>query len=98
MAAQTLKFQKGDTVTYQDVDMEHYSRGYGLMYETKKAQVVEVYYKLSNGECVPESKLTLVPTKGTSQVLESTKETSQVLESTKGTSVLETQKSPSNGQ
>lgn len=61
------QFKKGDTVTYQDVDMEHYSRGYGLIYETKKAQVVEVYYKLSNGECVPESKLTLVPKKENSK-------------------------------
>jgi len=62
MAAQTKTFRVGDKVTYQDVDMEYYSRGYGLSYETKTAEIVEVYYKLSNGECVPASKLTLVKT------------------------------------
>lgn len=87
MASQTQTFRVGDKVTYEDVDMEYYSRGYGLAYETKTAEVIEVCYKLSNGECVSARKLKLVKkdesTKGTSQVLEPTKETSQVLESKK---------------
>lgn len=62
MAAQTQNFKVGDKVTYQDVDMEYYYRGYGLSYETKTAQVIEVCYKLSNGDCVPASKLSLVKT------------------------------------
>lgn len=93
MASQTQKFKEGDKVLYRDIDMEYYSRGYGVIYETKTAHVTEVYYKLSNGECVAEEKLTLVtkepsPTKGTSQVSEATK----------GTSLSGTQTPPSNGQ
>ncbi len=44
------KFKIGDKVTYQDVDMESYSRGYGIS------------YKLSNGETVEEKKLVKVDT------------------------------------
>ena len=54
------KFKIGDKVTYQDVDMESYSRGYGISYETKTATVVSIVYKLSNGETVEEKKLTKV--------------------------------------
>jgi hypothetical protein len=54
------KFKIGDQVTYQDVDMESYSRGYGISYETKTATVVSIVYKLSNGETVEEKKLTKV--------------------------------------
>jgi hypothetical protein len=54
------KYKIGDKVTYQDVDMEYYSRGYGLSYERKTATVVSIVYKLSNGETVEESKLTKI--------------------------------------
>jgi hypothetical protein len=93
MASQTQKFKAGDKVSYRDIDMEYYSRGYGVIYETKTAQVIELYYKLSNGECVAEEKLSLV-TKEPSQVSEATKEPSP----TKETSLSETQTPPSNGQ
>jgi hypothetical protein len=61
------QFKIGDVVQYKDVDMEYYSRGYGINYETKTAQIVSICYKLSNGETVEEKKLVLVsPTQGTS--------------------------------
>lgn len=93
MASQTQKFKEGDKVSYRDIDMEYYSRGYGVIYETKTAQVIEVYYKLSNGECVAEEKLSLIKPETSP-----TKETSQVSEATKGTSLSGTQTPPSNGQ
>jgi hypothetical protein len=51
------QFKIGDVVQYKDVDMEYYSRGYGINYETKTAQIVSICYKLSNGETVEEKKL-----------------------------------------
>jgi hypothetical protein len=53
----TQTFKIGEKVTYQDVDMESYSRGYGINYETKNATIVSVCYKLSNGEVVEAKKL-----------------------------------------
>ncbi len=57
METQAKMFKVGDKVTYQDVDMEFYSRGYGITYETKTSTVVGVYYRLSNGDMIEESKL-----------------------------------------
>ncbi len=79
------QFKIGDVVQYKDVDMEYYSRGYGINYETKTAQIVSICYKLSNGETVEEKKLVK-------------KETSLVPESRPETWPSETQKPLSNGQ
>lgn len=54
------KFKIGDTVTYKTVDMEYYSRGYGLSYETKGSTIVAICYKLANGDTVEQKQLTLV--------------------------------------
>lgn len=57
MTTQTYQFKIGDTVTYKDLDMEYYSRGYGINYETKTGVIVGICYKLSNGEVIEEKKL-----------------------------------------
>lgn len=57
-----MNFKIGDTVKYEFWDGEE-GRGYGWFMNTAKAKIVSVYYKLDNGEVVPESKLTLVPPK-----------------------------------
>ena len=57
------KFKIGDVVTYKTVDMEYYSRGYGLSYETKGSTIVSICYKLANGDTVEEKQLQLVESK-----------------------------------
>jgi hypothetical protein len=65
----TLQFNIGDKVTYQTLDEEYYSRGYGCIMETKTSQIVEVYYKLANHEIVAQSKLQkVVPKQPTAAV------------------------------
>lgn len=59
----TPTFTIGDTVTYKTVDMEHYSRGYGIRYETKGSTIVSICYKLANGDTVEQSQLVLVESK-----------------------------------
>jgi hypothetical protein len=59
----TPTFTIGDTVTYQTVDMEYYSRGYGLNYETKGSTIVSICYKLANGDIVEQKQLVLVESK-----------------------------------
>lgn len=54
------KFKVGDKVTYETVDMEYYSRGYGLSMETKGSTIVAVYYEMANGDRIREDKLLLV--------------------------------------
>lgn len=61
METQAQKFEIGDKVTYKDLDMEYYSRGYGISYETKTARIVSICYKLSNGDTIDERRLVLVP-------------------------------------
>lgn len=56
-------FKVGDVVTYKTVDMEYYSRGYGLSYETKASTIVSVCYKLANGDTVEQKQLLLVESK-----------------------------------
>jgi hypothetical protein len=60
---QTVTFKLGDTVTYETVDMEYYSRGYGLSYETKASTIVAICYKMANGDLMEGSKLLLVESK-----------------------------------
>lgn len=55
-----MSFKISDTVTYETLDQEYYSRGYGLSKETKVSTIVSIYYKLANGEIVEERKLVLV--------------------------------------
>ena len=56
-------FKVGDTVTYKTVDMEYYSRGYGISYETKGSTIVSICYKLANGDIVEQKQLVLVESK-----------------------------------
>jgi hypothetical protein len=58
MTTQTSQFKVGDKVIYRTVDMEHYSRGYGIAYEIKVAKIVSVCYTLDNGDTVEETRLT----------------------------------------
>jgi hypothetical protein len=59
----TPTFKIGDVVTYKTVDMEYYSRGYGLNYEVKASTVVSICYKLANGDIQEEKTLLLVESK-----------------------------------
>lgn len=47
----------GDTVQYKTVDMESYSRGYGISYETKVSKIREFRVILENGDSENPSKL-----------------------------------------
>jgi len=60
---ETVTFKLGDVVTYKTVDMEYYSRGYGLSYETKASTIVSICYKLANGDTVEQKQLLLVESK-----------------------------------
>ena len=51
------QFKIGDVVTYQTLDEEYYSRGYGVIMETKASTIVSICYKLANGDIVEERKL-----------------------------------------
>lgn len=42
----------GDVVTYTTLDIESYSRGYGVHYETKGSTIVALCYKLANGDTI----------------------------------------------
>lgn len=57
------KFSIGDIVTYETLDVESYSRGYGIHMESRASTIVSICYKLANGEIVEEKKLTLVQSK-----------------------------------
>ena len=57
---QTTAFNVGNVVTYQTLDEEYYSRGYGINYETKASTIVSIYYKMANGDMIEEKKLVLV--------------------------------------
>ncbi len=52
--------QIGDTVSYKTLDMESYSRGYGVSYERKTSTVTGVKIKLENGDMETPDKLTKV--------------------------------------
>ena len=56
----TPQFKIGDVVTYQTLDEEYYSRGYGISMETKASTIVSICYKLANGDVIEEKKLILV--------------------------------------
>lgn len=45
---------KDDVVSYKTVDMEYYSRGYGLSYETGTSKIRSVSYILENGYTISE--------------------------------------------
>jgi hypothetical protein len=57
------KFKVGDLVTYTTLDMEYYSRGYGLNYESKASTIVSICYKMANGDIQEEKTLLLVESK-----------------------------------
>ena len=60
-------FKVGDVVTYKTLDMEYYSRGYGINYETKGSTIVSICYKLTNGDTVEQNQLVLVESKSQEQ-------------------------------
>lgn len=60
------KFQVGQTVKYETLDEEYYSRGYGCIMETKRSQIVSICYKLANGDIMEERKLVLIESKSDS--------------------------------
>lgn len=63
MSVSEVTFKVGDVVTYRTVDMEYYSRGYGLSYETKASTIVSICYKLANGDILEQKQLLLVESK-----------------------------------
>ena len=60
-------FKVGDVVTYKTLDMEYYSRGYGINYEIKGSTIVSICYKLANGDTVEQNQLVLVESKSQEQ-------------------------------
>lgn len=56
---QTPSFKIGDKVKYETLDEEYYSRGYGVIMETKTSTIVSICYKLANGDIVEQKKLVL---------------------------------------
>lgn len=63
----SASFKLGDIVTYETIDEESYSRGYGLHKETKASTIVSVFYRLANGDIIEEKKLILVEQKEKAQ-------------------------------
>jgi hypothetical protein len=57
------KFSVGDVVSYETLDIESYSRGYGVHMESKASTIVSVCYRLANGDVIEERKLVLVQSK-----------------------------------
>lgn len=53
-------FRVGDRVTYETLDEEYYSRGYGCIMESKASTIVAVYYKMANGDMIRDEKLVLI--------------------------------------
>jgi hypothetical protein len=53
----TATFRVGDRVTYETLDEEYYSRGYGCIMETKASTIVSIYYKMANGDMIEQRKL-----------------------------------------
>ncbi len=51
-SSSSQQYKEGDTITYKTVDMEYYSRGYGVIYETKTSKVVQICYKMENGDTI----------------------------------------------
>jgi hypothetical protein len=58
----TATFRVGDRVTYETLDEEYYSRGYGCIMETKASTIVSIYYKMANGDMIEQRKLVPVDT------------------------------------
>jgi hypothetical protein len=58
----TARFRVGDRVTYETLDEEYYSRGYGCIMETKASTIVSIYYKMANGDMIEQRKLVPVET------------------------------------
>ena len=53
-------FQIGDVVTYETLDVESYSRGYGAHMESKASTIVAIRYIMANGDEIRPEKLVLV--------------------------------------
>lgn len=54
---QSVSFSVGDRVTYETLDQEYYSRGYGCIMESKASTIVAIYYKMANGDMMQQEKL-----------------------------------------
>jgi hypothetical protein len=46
------QYKEGDLVTYKIIDMEYYSRGYGVIYETKTSKIRQICYQMENGDTI----------------------------------------------
>lgn len=46
--------RKEDIITYKTLDMEYYSRGYGISYETGTSKIRSIHYILENGYSISE--------------------------------------------
>lgn len=53
----------GDLVTYTTLDIESYSRGYGIHYETKGSTIISICYKLANGDTIEAKNVVQVQSK-----------------------------------
>lgn len=56
-------FKIGDVVTYKTLDLENYSRGYGVVFETKGSTIISICYRLANGDIVEQNELVLAQSK-----------------------------------
>jgi hypothetical protein len=60
MIATTIEdtmYKVGDTITYKSLDMESYSRGYGLHTEIKTGKITDIRFRMENHDEILESYL-----------------------------------------
>jgi hypothetical protein len=55
--ADGTEMKVGDIVQYETIDMESFSRGYGIMRETHKSKIVDFKVVLANGDIEVPKKL-----------------------------------------
>jgi hypothetical protein len=52
-----MEYNIGDTVNYKTLDMEYYSRGYGIAYERGTAKIKSIQYRLENRMTISEKEI-----------------------------------------
>ena len=50
-----MNYNIGDTVNYKTLDMEYYSRGYGIAYESGTSKIRSIKYVLENRMTITDS-------------------------------------------
>ncbi len=48
----------GDTIKYEILDMEYYSRGYGVLMEKKTTKIIEIRFRMENHDEIRTSSIT----------------------------------------